>query len=222
MKGTCEGPSGHTVSHFVSPVVSLVPSLVPSPRSDRVAPFGLLATRCMVRGVNDTSEEGTTEARIRLAKRLRGLGFQPLVSSGLMSSSFSCHSGPSVRFVTRSLPSHYAPQGGASPKGRALRDRSRSLRRGRVKWEVKPRRTTHGTDQITSGSSVPPLTPLISSPPFPCLGFRSFACGSLSTPFTMPPEAPGLRPEGGERDGGRNRSQTVSRQEERDREHHRL
>lgn len=26
----------------------------------------------------------------------------------------------------------------------------------RVKWEVKPRRTTHGTDQITSGS-----------PPFP-------------------------------------------------------
>lgn len=33
MKGTCEGPSGHTVSHFVSPVVSLVPSLVTSLRS---------------------------------------------------------------------------------------------------------------------------------------------------------------------------------------------
>lgn len=30
VKGTCEGPSGHTVSHFVSPVVSLVPSLVTS------------------------------------------------------------------------------------------------------------------------------------------------------------------------------------------------
>lgn len=33
VKGTCEGPSGHTVSHFVSPVVSLVPSLVTSLRS---------------------------------------------------------------------------------------------------------------------------------------------------------------------------------------------
>lgn len=46
------------------------------PRSVALGSFtlltsSLLATRCMVRGVNDTSEEGTTEARIRLAKRLR-------------------------------------------------------------------------------------------------------------------------------------------------------
>lgn len=45
------------------------------PRSVALGSFtlltsSLLATRCMVRGVNDTSEEGTTEARRLRAKRL--------------------------------------------------------------------------------------------------------------------------------------------------------
>lgn len=76
-EGRSRQAGGNRGRFLVSGLVSLstLSPLYPPPRSVALGSFtlltsSLLATRCMVRGVNDTSEEGTTEARRLRAKRL--------------------------------------------------------------------------------------------------------------------------------------------------------